>query len=433
MYFVYSFLLTTGLLLLSPYFLYQAWRHGKYLPSLRERLGWLPAFEHTRPVIWLHCVSVGETQAARPLAQVIRERYPDHDLVVTTTTLTGQNIAREVFADLACRVFYFPFDWRFAVRRTINQVHPSLVLIMETEIWPNFLRECGERNIPVAIVNGRLSERSFRRYQLVSGFIRRVLGDVQLAAMQSTADAERIVALGLAPVRSLVAGNIKFDLAPAPAEEVLARELCRRFGLDADRPVIVAASTHTPEEAVILAAYRELKRSRPDARLVVVPRHPERFAEVAALINRSEFSSARRSGKPDKKDRDCDVVLLDSIGELRAMMSLADLVFVGGSIAATGGHNVLEPAALKKCIITGAHTFNFTEIVGTLVAADALVQLGLLPVAEATTELARHFRELLADDERRAGLAQRAFDVVQANRGATDRTVEAVGRLIPTV
>lgn len=433
MYFVYSLLLTTGLLLLSPYFLYQAWRHGKYLPSLSERLGRLPAFEHSRPVIWLHCVSVGETQAARPLAQALRDRFPNRDLVVTTTTLTGQNVARKVFADLAVRVFYFPFDWRFAVRRVLNQVRPSLVLIMETEIWPNFLRECGERNIPVAIVNGRLSERSFRRYQRVAGFIRRVLSDVQLAAMQTALDAERVVALGLTPGRSRITGNIKFDLAPAPADETVARELSRRFGLDTARPVIVAASTHTPEEGICLAAYRDLKRTRPDARLVLVPRHPERFAEVAALINRSEFTSARRSGKPDQEDRDCEVVLLDSIGELRAMMSLADLVFVGGSIAATGGHNVLEPASLKKCIITGAHTFNFTEIVGTLVAADALIQMEPLPVAESTTELARRFAELLADDERRAGLAQRAFEVVQANRGATGRTVEAVGRLISNV
>jgi 3-deoxy-D-manno-octulosonic-acid transferase len=303
---------------------------------------------------------------------------------------------------------------------------------METELWPNFLRECGRRQLPVAIVNGRLSAGSFRNYSRIRGFMRKVLANVRLAAMQSPADGERMALLGLLPDRTLVTGNIKFDAGESPADEALARELKERFGVDGDVPLVIAASTHEPEEEVCLTAFQKLAAGKNPARLLIAPRHPERFADVADLLERSGFSWARRSAAPSAADRECDVILLDSIGELRAALTMGEIVFVGGSIAPTGGHNVLEPAALNKCIVTGSHTFNFNEIMRVFRDGDALVQLPPLTYAEAGRELARTIGELLADPAWRRALGERAGAVVVANRGATRCTIEAVANLMAT-
>src|SRR5947209_8562624 len=296
MYLLYSILLGIGVFALLPRFLFDAARHGKYAAGFSERAGALPGFDAGgRPVVWLHCVSVGEAQAARPLARAILEEYPRHALVVSTTTLTGQRVAREAFGDAAALVFYFPFDWAWSVRRALRKINPSVVLVMETELWPRFFRECRERGVPVALVNGRVSEKSFRRYRLVKFFIRRVLADLSLAAMQTEADAGRVRALGLAPERVRVTGNIKFDIEDAGAQP-LTDELRRRFRFDRERPLVVAASTHAPEERFVLEAFK-LMADAPHAkrpRLLVAPRHPERFGEVAALVESSGLSWARR-------------------------------------------------------------------------------------------------------------------------------------------
>src|ERR1043166_4052969 len=327
MYFLYSILLGLGVAALLPRFVLDALRHGKYAAGLRERAGSLPRFDAGgRPVVWLHCVSVGEAQAARRLARAFAEGYPGHALVVSTTTQTGQAVAREVFADTAALVFYFPFDWAWSVRRGLGAVNPSAVLVMETELWPRFFRECRRRGVPVALVNGRVSEKSFRRYRLIRFFIRRVLGDLRLAAMQTDADAARVRALGLDAARVRVTGNVKFDLEDA-GEQPLTGELRRRFGLDGRRPLLVAASTHAPEERAALEAFKLLtdtareklpltqtpRGGRP--RLLLAPRHPERFGEVAALVGASGFSWSRRSGEARAQDATCDVILLDSIRE----------------------------------------------------------------------------------------------------------------------
>ncbi|HYY58159.1 MAG TPA: glycosyltransferase N-terminal domain-containing protein, partial [Pyrinomonadaceae bacterium] len=279
MYYLYSLLLTLGLVALLPRFLYDALRHGKYIDGLRQRLGRLPSVAPDgRPVIWLHCVSVGETQAARPLAQGLLKEFPSHQLVVSTITLTGQRVAREVFAGTAAAVVYFPFDWRWSVRRALRAINPSAVLIMETELWPNFLRECASRRIPVALVNGRLSEGSFRRYKLVRRFIARILGDIDLALMQSEADAGRIRGLGLAPSHVMVCGNMKFDAGAALlGEQDLSGELDARFRFREGGPLVVAASTHAPEERILLEAFKQLRAALGigGARLLIAPRHPE--------------------------------------------------------------------------------------------------------------------------------------------------------------
>src|SRR5947209_12019233 len=232
MYLLYSILLGIGVFALLPRFLFDAARHGKYAAGFSERAGALPGFDAGgRPVVWLHCVSVGEAQAARPLARAILEEYPRHALVVSTTTQTGQRVAREAFGDAAALVFYFPFDWAWSVRRALRRVNPSAVLVMETELWPRFFRECRARGVPVALVNGRVSEKSFRRYRLIKFFIRRALKDLSLAAMQTDADASRVRALGIPTEQVLVTGNVKFDIEDAGAQ-ALTEELRRRFRFD---------------------------------------------------------------------------------------------------------------------------------------------------------------------------------------------------------
>lgn len=434
MYLLYSVLLTVGFIALLPRFLFDAARHGKYAAGFRERTGRLPHTEtlRGRNILWLHCVSVGETQAARPLARELLKRYPSHTLVVSTVTETGQRLAREVFAGEAAAVFYFPFDWAWTVRRALRAIRPSAVLVMETELWPRFLRECRVSGIPVALVNGRISDTSFRRYKLINPFIRRVVNDLSLALVQTEADASRLAALGLAPERIAVSGNVKFDAETDAGEQTLTAELRARFRFAEGDALIVAASTHAPEERVLLEAFQHLRAAAPDknARLLIAPRHPERFDEVAELLAASGLRWSRRSATPDMAhDAQSQLILLDSIGELRAVYPLAAIVFVGGSIARTGGHNVLEPAGFARCIVTGAHTFNFKAIIRDFLEREALVQLPELSDEEASDALARAFQDLLEDDDRRREIGARARAALEQSRGATARTVEMLAAL----
>lgn len=432
MYFVYSLLLTLGFLVLLPRFLFDAFRHGKYVAGFRERLGSLSAIESQgRPIVWIHCVSVGESQAARPLVRGIRQRFPDHVLVISTTTLTSQNLARELFKSEAAKVFYFPFDWRWTVRRALKAINPSAVLIMETEFWPGFLRECHTRQIPVAIVNGRISHQSLRRYKWIGGFVSRVLECLSVAIMQTEADADRIRSLGLPPSRVFVSGNLKFDAGTMPSSYSLAGELQQRFNIADEAPLILAASTHAPEERVMLEAFQRLRTgSSQKIRLLLAPRHPERFADVASLLESSGLTWTRRSNLASPVDQTCDAILLDTIGELPAIYSLAAVVFVGGSIANNGGHNILEPAAVGAAIVTGAHTQNFDSIVTVFAKNQAIIQLPFLSDEQAANALGNVFTELLTDKQRRRELGQRAKQLVEQNQGATRRTLDLLDSLV---
>ncbi|HXR99247.1 MAG TPA: 3-deoxy-D-manno-octulosonic acid transferase [Pyrinomonadaceae bacterium] len=421
MYLAYSLLLSLGLLVLIPHFLFQALAHGKYIAGLRQRLGSVPPV-NDKPVIWLHCVSVGETQAARPLAQRLQQQFPHHALVVSTITRTGQNLAHDVFRTQAKSVFYFPFDWRWTARRALKAINPDAVLIMETELWPNFLRECKARQIPVALVNGRISRQSFRRYKLITFFLRRVLSSLSIAVMQSEMDAERLGALGMPKERLFTAGNLKFDAEVAGGLTNKTEEIRTRFGLDTGAPLILAASTHANEEEIILDSVKQLGQTTA-VRLMIAPRHPERFKEVANLIQQSGLSWTRRTKAPDPRDRDSTVILLDTIGELPATYELAQIVFVGGSIVDKGGHNVLEPAASGVAVVTGAHTHNFQTIVELMHEAKAIVQLPPLDDCNAGDEVAHAFTKLLANAAERAELGSRAKQLVTDNQGSADRTI----------
>jgi 3-deoxy-D-manno-octulosonic-acid transferase len=433
MYLFYSLLLTIGFVVLLPRFAIDALRNRKYVTGLGQRLGNIPDFSRAhRRLIWLHCVSVGETEAARPFVRALRKNFPSYQLVISTTTVTGQQVARRAFADDAAGIFYFPIDWAWVIRRVLNKLQPQAVLIMETELWPNLMRECQRRSIATAIINGRISEKSFGRYRMIRSFMTRILRNLSVAAMQSEPDALRIRELGMSPERILVTGNLKFDSAANQSDSVLAAALRERFRLTKDQQLIVAASTHAPEEEIVLAAFQRIKQSfrGEPIRLLVAPRHPERFAEVAGLIEATGLTWARRSTPLNNADASCDVILLDSIGELRAVFSLAEIAFIGGSIAAHGGHNVLEPAVNGVCVITGAHTGNFAAITKALLAEDALVQLRDVSSAEAVKELATVASELLQDESRRRQIGQRAMSVCERNRGATERSLAIVADLL---
>lgn len=432
MYFIYSVLLGLAFLVLLPRFFLDSFRHGKYVAGLRERLGGLTPIENDgRPVIWIHCVSVGEAQAARPLVHLLKQRFPNYAIAISTITLTGQNLASQIFKDDAEKVFYFPFDWSWVARRTLKAINPAVVLLMETELWPGFLRECKARQIPVAIINGRLSEQSFRRYRWIKRFMSRVLSSISLAIMQSDPDAERIKNLGMEADKTFVSGNLKFDVGTMPANDSLSTEFRKRFKLTGDAPLILAASTHAPEEVIILNTLRQvISWSGSKPRLMIAPRHPERFSEVADLLRTSGLRWTRRTEPADPSDGHADVILLDSIGELQSAYSLASIVFVGGSIANTGGHNVLEPAAAGAAVITGPNTFNFKLVVEKFVDAGAIIQLHPMSDSAAIIELGNLISELLAEPDRRQDLGDRARQVVAQNRGATERTLDLLSSML---
>ncbi|HYE73676.1 MAG TPA: 3-deoxy-D-manno-octulosonic acid transferase, partial [Blastocatellia bacterium] len=410
--------------------------------------------EDTRPAIWIHAVSVGETMAAQPLVKALRERFPNHRLIVSTTTATGQQVARaRLEADGFC---YFPFDWRFSVRRALNRVRPQAVVLMESELWPNFLRACRKRNISVIVANGRISDRSFTRSQklgfLIGSLQRKMIENVTHFAMQSEADAERILALGASESQVSVSGNIKYDIGTNtadPSSEQVAERLNSLFGL-MQSPLIIAGSTSDGEEEIILSAFEKLKKDTDteNVRLLIAPRHPERFDAVARILESSRLRYVRRSTIAQQtevsastpvsnlgtaevviQDKAClksDVILLDSIGELAALYRYASVVFIGGSLMPKGGHNILEPALYAKPIIVGPHMENFREITEEFLRRDGVIQLGTGKDEEFAEALFNVFNELLNDEERARTLGQNAQHAVRSNQGATAHTVEVI-------
>lgn len=429
MYLLYSFLLTLGFIILLPRFIVDAFRNGKYVTGLGERLGNLPQVNRDGvPLIWLHCVSVGEAQAAQSLVQALQKSFPHFRLAISTTTVTGQKIARQIFAEQVEAVFYVPIDWAWTVRRALRRVQPSLIIVMETELWPRLFRESRKRGIPTVLVNGRISDKSFRRYQRIRAFMRRVLDDLTLGIMQSDNDAKRIRDLGLDQNRIKVSGNLKFDSAAAEVDERLTNEIHERFRLGEGRPLIVAASTHAGEEAIVLDAFRRIRQSHATTRLMFAPRHPERFQEVVAVLESSGFKFARRSSAPASDDAAAEVILLDTIGELRAVYPLAEIVFVGGSLIPHGGHNVIEPARYGICTVTGPHTENFAAIVKVMLEDNALIQL--TSSTDATAEMASVLDRLLSDEASRHTIGQRAKAVCDRKRGATEKTISFISEAL---
>ena len=423
MFLLYSFLYTIGFLVMLPLFVF---RRKKYAPGFLQKFGYIGSPADDRPVIWIHCVSVGEANAALPIVDELLKQYPQYCLVVSTTTATGQKLAKEIFAGKAVQVFYFPYDWRLSVRRALRRVKPCTVLILETEIWLNFFRETSKSGAHVFIVNGRLSKRSARRYAWVKGTIKRTLHYVTLALMQDHKDAKRFIDLGIRSSKVKVTGNLKFDQKPAKTRVHLTEKFKERFGIDKKAPLVVAASTHSPEERIILKAFKEVWKKSNDAlpRLLIAPRHPERFAEVEKMIRGTGFDWVKRSEYESNRDKVAEVILLDSIGELRNIYPLAEIVFVGGSLTPHGGQSMLEPAFEGKAIVTGAYTENFRAIVNDFVENEALIQLPEVKEDAAVTELKNVFYKLLGDEDLCKMLARNALRIARKNGGAASRTIE---------
>ena len=429
MYLAYSLLTLLVLAAVSPYFLYQAIRYQKYIGSLRQRLGFLPiAFNvDAEESIWIHAVSVGEALTARALAADLKARYPRLRLFLSTTTMAGQQVARRSVSNVDA-VFYFPFDWTVIVRRTLRLVRPRLFIMMETEIWPNLLRECRRRGVRTAMINGRISNRSYPRYRLIRPFIRRVLGDVDRFCVQSEESARRLIDLGADPARVSVTGSLKFDSLELPAPTAHGRprdRVLRFFQLAPSRTVLVAGSTLRGEEAFVLRAFARIKTSMPGALLILAPRQPERFVEVERLAREAGFATVRRSELPIDADPRAEVVVLDTIGELAQLYQLATAVFVGGSLVDHGGHNILEPAIFGKPIVFGPYMHNFKEIAEAFVANDAAIQLA------SERELDETLVGLVTDPVRRARLGAAARALVAANRGAKTKTLDVIAALLP--
>jgi 3-deoxy-D-manno-octulosonic-acid transferase len=424
-YTIYSALLSLAFALAVPWYLWKDRGTGKYRASFRERLGRLPAglADSAAPAVWIHAVSVGEVLAARPLVRALRDRLRGHRIVLSTTTVTGQALARRTVGE-ADAVFFAPFDWVGPVRQALAAVRPSLLVLVEAELWPNLIRQAHLAGTRVAVVNGRISARSFRRYRLVSTLLRRVLGEVDLFLMQAEAHAERIRALGAPPGRVRVTGNLKYDALPPEARtsEPLARLL-----LDGqpDRVLWIAGSTVPGEEEHVLRALREVRARVPGVRLVIAPRHPERFAEVAPLAEKAGFSATCRTALGDRPWSDGDVLVLDTMGELAQAYALATVVFVGGSLEPAGGHNVLEPAVAGKAIVVGPHMENFQEIADLFRGEGALVQVA------SPGELGGAIAGLLSDPERRRAVGARARALVARHRGAVAGTLDALAELLP--
>jgi 3-deoxy-D-manno-octulosonic-acid transferase len=435
MYALYSLLTAAGLLLLSPYFVVRGLLQEKYLSNLPERFGrkFPPelvagsSMAASAKSIWIHAVSVGEVLAALPLAERLKKKYPERTLVVSTTTLTGQKLARERlgFADA---IFFFPFDWPGPVRRALAAANPAAVIIVETEIWPNFLRGCRRTAVPVVFVNGRLSERSFRGFKralsfsagMLSGFLKTVLSDATIFLMQSAGDAERLIALGAPKDRVQVTGNLKYDLS-LPGAGKLCAWLEREVASGGRGPVIVAGSVLANEEALVLQAFTHVEQEFPRALFILAPRKPEQFDDAAAIIEGTGRTLLRRShlslNGPGNSSLNTpgNVLLLDSIGELAGLYRLADAVFVGGS---------LVPGAFGKVPIYGPAMENFREMAGKFLVAGAAIQVNT------PDELGAAWKSLLKDATSAARMGEAARKLVDQNRGATDRVMKQLENVL---
>ncbi|MGH7376233.1 MAG: 3-deoxy-D-manno-octulosonic acid transferase [Candidatus Methylomirabilales bacterium] len=427
MYGLYTLGLLLAFLAMTPRLLWRYGRGGAFRAGIGQRRGRyapedLEGLRGTRPV-WLHAVSVGEVLAVSGLLRALRERRPDIPVLVSTVTETGQAVAAERLAEADARI-YFPFDLPGCVRLALEAIRPRLVLLAETEIWPNFLRACGDRRVPVVLVNGRISPRSFPRYRLARPFLRRVLRDLTLCLMQGDADAERLRTLGAAADRVRVTGNLKYDLRTAPVPAGERRAWLTSLGIPEGAAVLLAGSTHRGEEAAAVTALCALRQVDPEARLILAPRHPERLAEAEAAATAAGLACGRWSARPFPPLFHPPVILVDTIGELARLYALGTVVFVGGSLTPVGGHNILEPAQHGCPILFGPHMANFAEMAAAFLAEGAAVQVPDAPgLTAAVLALAR-------DPTGAKRLGEAAAALLERHRGATVRTVAALEALL---
>jgi 3-deoxy-D-manno-octulosonic-acid transferase len=419
---LYTVLFHLGL----PLIALRLWLRARKAPAYAQRIGerfarGLPPMQ--RGGIWVHAVSVGESIAAAPMIRALLARYPQLPITITCMTPTGSERIQSMFAnEPRVQHCYLPYDFPWAAGRFLDHIQPKIGVIMETELWPNHIHQCAKRGIATVLANARLSERSARGYGRFARLTRPMLAEMSLIAVQTETEAQRFRDLGARPASVSVTGSIKFDLTIDP--QLLARAAQQREAWQtAQRPVWIAASTHAGEDEVVLSAHRELLTSHPDALLILVPRHPERFDSVFELSRQQGFNSVRRS-KAEPVVRETSVLVGDTMGELLFLYALADIAFVGGSLVPNGGHNLLEPAALDKPVLSGPHLFNFLEIAAMLRNAGALEE-----VSDAGG-LAATVRRLIEQPEQAKAMAHAGLAVMKANQGALQKLLDGIGRLI---
>jgi 3-deoxy-D-manno-octulosonic-acid transferase len=421
MYLLYSALLAAGLLASLPYWMFGKRRHGKYREGLRERLGKIPPRLQSQspPAIWVHAVSVGEVLAVSELVSRLRQRFPEYRVVISTTTATGQKLATKHFGEDS--VFYFPLDFAFAIRPYLSVLRPRLIVLAETEFWPNFLRLAHASGARVAVVNARISDHSWPGYRRFRRILQSVLGNVDLFLAQTAEDGSRLREIGAAADRVQVSGNLKFDVSAPDPPPIVAR-LRSNFQQAGAGPVMVFGSTAEGEEELLLRAFENVLASYPRAVMILAPRRPERFGQVGQLLEQLGIRFWRRSmwsGEPVAGG----VFLVDTIGELASLYALADVAFVGGSLVPRGGHNIIEPAQHGVATMVGNHTENFRDVVSLFQGQDAVRVVG-------PAEFPVVLMDLLSNDEERIALGRRGAETLRSQMGATEKTLQALKQLL---
>ncbi|MFQ5559685.1 MAG: 3-deoxy-D-manno-octulosonic acid transferase [Nitrospinota bacterium] len=421
-YFLYNTLLKTAVIILSPFFLYKLLTQKKHRAGFLQKLGFYKNPQKTQS-IWFHAVSVGEVLAAVPLIKKTQKHHHGYRIVVSTVTMTGNRVAKKMVPEVD-EILYFPFDLKFSVARAIRAVNPALCLILETELWPNYIHQLYKKKIPIIIVNGRISSRSFKRYTFFSEFMKTLFKQVTLFGMQSEEDAKRVISLGSSPEKVLVCGNLKYDREVPTFNPDDLLSIKNSVGFSNGAPLLVAGSTHPGEEGIIIEVYTNLLKTHPELGLLIAPRHPEKANVVIHALKKAGLTPLRKTtlqGKrvsPLKKE----VLILDTIGELARVFAISDIVFVGGSLVPHGGQNILEPASYRKPVLFGKYMDNFSEISRHMVEAGAGV------CVQNKEELYSHIDDLLHHPEKIEMMGQKGFELIHKNRGALKKCLGLIER-----
>ena len=419
----YNILLTFLLVLAGPYFFFRSLIQEQFRKALTERIGFFQSPSFKRP-IWIHAASVGEVFCSLPLLKKIKKEFPHSEIVLTTMTSTGNGAAKTRAAE-ADRILFLPIDHPLVLRRFIEKIQPGLLLIAETELWPNLLRACGKKGVPVVLFNGRISQRSFRRYIRFKFFFKECLKNISLFLMQTEEDRKRIVEIGGESQKTRTTGNLKFDQTFPSFSQETRFEMAKTLGLHGTEKILIAGSTHAGEEEILVSLYKELRGMTPHLVLILAPRHLERLGEVEEVLRKGSVPWSRKTALSTGADRHTDqsppgVILVDTMGELMNIYSLGTLVFVGGSLAPIGGHNPLEPLFFEKCVLFGPHMFNFLEISTRLIEAGGAIQVS------GKEDLFSQLKRLLIDEVAREGVGKRGHQFLQKHQGATDRTFKEI-------
>ena len=419
----YNTLVTCFLIFFIPYLLLRSLFQKRFRRQLTERLGCFPNLSLKKPV-WFHATSVGEVFCSIPLLKRIKKEFPNCEIVLTTMTSTGNETAK-TYVPEADRVLFLPLDHPSIIHRAVQKISPNLLLLAETELWPNLLRSCEREKIPVILFNGRISQKSFRKYLFLKSFFKECLKSISLFLMQTKEDRDRITEIGGVPDRIKVVGNLKFDQTPPSFNQESANEISNSLGFCGNETILIAGSTHSGEEGILINVFKELKKMDPRLILILAPRHLERLEEVERILRRDSISWKRRTSLNQhpsigELEERTEVILLDTMGELMSLYSLGTLVFIGGSLVPIGGHNPLEPLFFKKCILFGPHMFNFLEISRRLIEAGGAIQV------KDKEALAFQVKRLLSHEETRKEVGEKGYQFLQQHRGATERMFEEI-------